>query len=129
MNQLDCRTVQEKTLRDFCIKILMRVKVPQKEAEMVADSLVSVDLRGVITHGVISLPRYISLIKSGAARSCAKIEVVRDLRSTALWDDCGSLGQILGIWAMEKCLDKAKSYGIGMVGVKVIIWESPLTML
>ena len=118
LSQPEHKIVKEKTLRNFCTEILMRAKVPQKEAEIVVDSLVSTDLRGVNTHGVINLPRYISLIESGAARPCARIEVIQDLYSTALWDGCGSLGQILGVRAMEKCLDKAERYGISVIGVK-----------
>ncbi len=118
MSESDCRRVQENILRSFCIKILLSVKVPQEEGEIVADFLVSADLQGVSTHGVISLSRYVSLIKSGIAHPSAKIQVVKDSGSTTLWDGCGSLGQVLGIWAMEKCLDKAKTYGIGVIGVK-----------
>ena len=112
------KTIREKTLRDFCIEILSKVKVPYKERVIVADSLVSADLRGVTTHGVISLPRYISLINSGAARPSAKIEVATDLGPISLWDGCYSLGQVLGVWAMEKSLAKARDYGIGVIGVK-----------
>lgn len=116
--QSECKVIREEIARDFCTQILAKTKVPYKEATIVADSLVSADLRGVTTHGVISLPRYISSINSGAVRPSAKIEVVRDLRSTSLWDGCCSLGQVLGVRAMEKCLEKAEIHSIGAVGVK-----------
>ena len=68
MSESDCKSVQEKSLRSFCIRILLKVKVPQKEAEVVAGSLVSADLRGVSTHGVILW--YIVHLSSASALDC-----------------------------------------------------------
>ena len=118
MNESKVKAVQEKRLREFCKAIFVKAGVPLDQADIVVDALVTTDLQGVITHGVIGIPRYVSLIKSGAARAAAKIEVVQDGGSVALWDGCGSLGQVLSVWAMEKCMEKASSYGIGAVGVK-----------
>ena len=43
-------------LETFCIQVLQRLGVPQEEAEITARTLVTANLRGVDTHGVIRLP-------------------------------------------------------------------------
>ncbi len=118
MSQSENRAVQARKLENFCLEVLMASGVPHQEAEIVSHSLVATDLRGVLSHGVISLPRYVSLIHSGAARAEAKIEIVRETGPMSVWDGCGSLGQVMGVWAMDKCLEKARENTIGIVGVK-----------
>ena len=117
MSQSGHKIIQEKELKDFCRQILLTVKVPEEEAEIIADSLVVTDLRGVSTHGVLLMNRYVSLIIKGATRPAAKIDVVNDVGSIALWNGWRSQGQVLGVWAMDKCVEKAQTLGIGMVGV------------
>jgi LDH2 family malate/lactate/ureidoglycolate dehydrogenase len=53
-------------LMTFCTQVLQKLTVPREEAEMTAGSLVTANLRGVDTHGVLRLPLYAARLKRGA---------------------------------------------------------------
>lgn len=73
---------------------------------------------GVPTHGVGRLPLYVKKIKAGNFCPVDKVEVISDSEATALLDAHNSFGQIAGKKAMDIALEKAKKYGIAIVGVR-----------
>ena len=46
-------------------ELMMRAGAPERSAQYIAETLVSADLRGISSHGVVRLARYIDCIKSG----------------------------------------------------------------
>ena len=52
-------------LRGFATDIFARAGMPETDAAVVADVLVWANLRGVDTHGVMRIPRYVDLIETG----------------------------------------------------------------
>src|SRR5438046_10663744 len=52
-------------LKRFATDVVARAGVPEAEAAIVADVLVWANLRGVDTHGVTRIPRYVDLIETG----------------------------------------------------------------
>jgi LDH2 family malate/lactate/ureidoglycolate dehydrogenase len=105
-------------LHQFCLKMLSAVSVPADEAEIVASSLIEADQRGVRSHGVVCLPRYVSLIRKGYMRSKTAYETVRDYGAITVWDGKRSNGQVLGYLAMKEAVRKARQFGISMVMVR-----------
>ena len=101
----------------LCIRKLMNVGVPQNEAEIMADVLISTDRRGVHSHGLTALKRYVDLILNGFMRPDAKIDVLRSFGAVEVWDGNRSSGQYLGVRAMEKAIKLAAVNGIGAVAV------------
>jgi len=105
-------------LKSFCAAILERVGVPSAHASIVADSLVEANLRGVDTHGVILLPRYVKRIRLGLMNPKAAPKIVRDSGAVAIVDGDNGLGQVAATKAVEIGVEKADRYGVGAVGVR-----------
>lgn len=96
--------------------MFMAAGTPQEEAEIVVDNLVRTSLRGVDSHGVRAIPRYINNIKEGKIVPDAPIIVIKDASTTAMWDNNRGFGFVTGKKAMETAMHKADNYGIGAVG-------------
>ncbi len=105
-------------LTDKVIEIFMKAGVNRKEAEIFADMLVQADQRGVHTHGIVCVSRYVNLIKKGRMKANMEYKVERDRGAMAVWNGEGSSGQILGYYGMKEAMKKAKEFGIGAVAIK-----------
>ena len=105
-------------LRAFCLDILTTTGMPSEEAEILTETLLEADQRGVKSHGVMSLRRYVNLMKTGVMPKKLQYKVEVDNPVIAVWDGDRCCGQVLGHNAMKAAIEKAKTYGIGFVGVK-----------
>jgi LDH2 family malate/lactate/ureidoglycolate dehydrogenase len=92
--------------------------VPETDARITADVLVAADLRGVSSHGVARLRRYVQGIRDGMMIPRSDVRVVTETPVTALIDAGGGLGQPVSYRAMERAIQKAKEYGAGFVSVR-----------
>jgi LDH2 family malate/lactate/ureidoglycolate dehydrogenase len=102
-------------LKRICIAVLEAVGTPENEAEIVADSLVKANLRGVDSHGVFRLPVYVNRVKHKTIVPGAPFTIVRDAPSTALVSGGLGFGQVVGVKAMKLAAEKARETGIGAV--------------
>ncbi len=98
--------------------IFVALGVPESDAEIVAENLVMADLRGVESHGVQRLKRYVDGIKAGGVKVNPNIKVVKESPVYALLDGDEALGQVVAHRAMRMAIEKAKKNGVGIVGVK-----------
>ena len=105
----------EAELRHFAQAVLGAAGLGPEDAATVADSIVSADLRGTHSHGVIRLPFLVERLQKGGARSQPEIKTVNDAPATALLDGDHALGAITATHAMELAITKARSQGIGLV--------------
>jgi len=111
--------VDWKTITNFVTDAFAASGVPRADAEIVADVLVESDRRGIESHGVNRFkPFYIDRIKQGIQNPVTNFEVVRETATTAVVDGHDGMGQVIGVRAMEMCIDKAKKFGMGMVAVR-----------
>jgi LDH2 family malate/lactate/ureidoglycolate dehydrogenase len=102
----------------FACELLVRHGLPPEHATMVAESLVSADLRGVSTHGVVRLPGYIERVRRGMVEARPEI-VVRNVTPVSAHVDGGNgLGFVVGNRAIDVAVELASSGGIGIVGVR-----------
>lgn len=105
-------------LKTACVRLLEKVGVPAGQAPEIAEAVVSADLRGVDSHGVLRLPAYIHKVMHGLMAPDTQPQVVQDFRATAILDGGGGFGQIAAARGMALALAKAKEYGVGIVGVR-----------
>ncbi|NJE62110.1 Ldh family oxidoreductase [Thermococcus sp. 21S7] len=105
-------------LFSFVVNVLTKLGVPKNDAEIVADNLVMADLRGIESHGVQRLKRYVDGILSGGINLHPNIRIVREGLSYALIDGDEGLGQVVGYNAMKLAIEKAKDSGVGVVAVR-----------
>jgi len=111
-------TVQEKALRRFCEQVLVKLGVPPEDARITTDVLVVADLRGIDSHGVARLGRYVSGLKEGFMKPSDASRVVKETKATALVDGGQSLGQVVGKRGMDLAIRKAKDTAVGIVTVR-----------
>ncbi len=102
-------------LRTFAQRLFVGVGLPAVDADTVADSLVTADLRGTHSHGVIRLPFLVDRVVQGGAKPEPDIRVQSEAPATALLDGDCALGAVTATRAMALAIDKARSQGIGCV--------------
>ncbi len=102
-------------LLSFVESVLVKLGVPEEDAHVVADNLVMADLRGVESHGVQRLKRYVDGILSGGVNVHPQIKVIREGPCHALVDGDEGLGQVVGKFSMKLAIEKAEKNGVGFV--------------
>src|SRR5881398_850544 len=114
----EAATVSEGALRRFCEEALKKLGVPAGDARTTTDVLVTADLRGIESHGVARLGRYVAGLKKGFMRPTDQSKIIKETKATALIDGGQSLGQVVGRRGMELAIKKAKESAIGIVSVR-----------
>ena len=112
------QTVPGDRLRRFIRECLLSVDAVESEAAIVADALVSTDLRGVESHGVARLRRYVDGLRRGTINRSPQLRVVSESPATVLLDADNGLGQPAGTKAMDLAIAKSAAAGVGVVAVR-----------
>ena len=121
--------VNYERLTDYVTRVFVALDVPAADARVTADVLVAADLRGVDSHGVARLRRYVEGLRNGMMVARPAIRVVHEMPATALIDGGAGLGQPVGRQAMELAIAKARDVGAGFVTVRnSTTMASPATM-
>lgn len=110
--------VEPDALRSFCVRMLKQMEVPEEDARITADVLVSADMRGTSSHGVARLRRYVDGLRSGMMIARPDTEVVTETLTTVVVDAGGGLGQPVSYRAMESAIEKAEAYDTGFATVR-----------
>ena len=106
------------TLRNFVVDVFEKLGVKHDDAEITADVLISADRRGINSHGVARLRRYVDGIKSGIMKSDAEIEIIKETPNTLLISGGDGLGQPVAYKSMKLVIDKAKVNNVAFATVR-----------
>ena len=118
MSQQTGARVQAEALKEFCVQVFQKMDVPEDDARITADVLVTADLRGVSSHGVARLRRYVNGLRDGVMIARPDERVVTETPATALIEAGAGLGQPVSHRAMERAIRKALDLGAGFVTVR-----------
>jgi LDH2 family malate/lactate/ureidoglycolate dehydrogenase len=110
--------VNHERLADFIASVLEAMKMAPKNARLSADFMVRTDLRGVDSHGIGMLPKYVEWTDLGFIDPAAEPTLVRDDLATGLVDGQKGLGHPASAMAMELAIAKAATFGMGIVAVR-----------
>jgi L-2-hydroxycarboxylate dehydrogenase (NAD+) len=110
--------VRAEPLTAFCVRVFQKLGVPEEDGRIVADVLVAADLRGIDSHGVARLRRYVDGVRDGMMVAGSREKVIVETPTTALVDAGAGLGHPVSRRAMEKAIQKAEEYGSGFVTVR-----------
>jgi LDH2 family malate/lactate/ureidoglycolate dehydrogenase len=102
----------------FIRRLLVAHDVPDGDAAIVAGCLVSADLRGVDTHGMVRLPGYIERIRRGVNNPRPALEPQRITPVAAALDGQNGLGFVVGTRAMAEAIAMAQEFGVGIVAAR-----------
>lgn len=104
-------------LHTLVTSIFERCDMSQPDAELLSDSLVFADVRGVNSHGVLRVPEYVRKLKYGGVDSRGCPQVIRDSGACMVVDGGNSMGQIAAHFAMEKVIERAETTGIAAAAI------------
>jgi LDH2 family malate/lactate/ureidoglycolate dehydrogenase len=107
----DIILVKHNELKKFCGKAYEKCSLKTEDAEMAAQVLTSADLRGIPSHGVARLRRYVDGLKSGQMLPDAMSKIITETSSSIVIDAGGGMGAPVSIRAMKKVIEKSQDKG------------------
>ncbi|MFV0414679.1 MAG: Ldh family oxidoreductase [Oscillospiraceae bacterium] len=103
------------TLHSLCMDVFGALGFGQEDCRAITDVLLLSDLYGIESHGMQRMVRYHKGIEKGLIQAEAKPEVVHETAVSAVVDGHDGMGQLVGRYAMELAIQKAKTAGVGIV--------------
>ncbi len=110
-------TVRAEALLEFCVRVFEKMGVPGADAHVTADVLVQANLRGIDSHGVARLARYVNGLRDGVMLAQPEEKVLVETPTTITLDAGAGLGQPVSHRAMKTAIAKAQEYGCGFATV------------
>jgi LDH2 family malate/lactate/ureidoglycolate dehydrogenase len=106
-------------VKDFAIRYFSAMDVPEIDSRIAADVLVSADLRGINSHGVIRLRSYYGdRLEKGLINPNSPIKTLTETPSTLALDGGNGLGPVVAYRAMSRCIEMADETGIAVTTVR-----------
>jgi LDH2 family malate/lactate/ureidoglycolate dehydrogenase len=99
------------SLEAFCQRVFQRMQLSKQDAEISAKVLVAADARGIPSHGVARLGRYVNGLRSGAMVVDASPEVLVDTPSSVVVHGHGAMGAPVSVRTMRTVIQKARTGG------------------
>ena len=106
------------TLSQFCNDVFQAFGFNREEARTISDVLLTADLFGIESHGMQRMVRYHKGLEKGTIHRHARPEVVFETPVSAVVDGHSGMGQLVGVFAMRKAIEKARATGVGIVTVR-----------
>merc|ERR1712029_454103 len=97
---------------------MTKVDTEPDRAKMLAANLTEADYRGHFSHGLNRLAMYVQDVRAGICAANNDPQVVKDGPATAWVDGRNGLGVVVGTFAMQIAIRKAKESGVGWVVAK-----------
>src|SRR3989475_12854809 len=107
-----------KALRGFATDIFAHAGMPKADAAVVADVLVWANLRGVDTHGVMRIPRYVGLIETGDMNARPAIAIRTETPASVLIEADRAAGPVAMMRGTTAAVRKARDAGVGLALVR-----------
>lgn len=99
-------------LKKALIKILKINNVSDEQSEILADTMLEADMRGIHTHGVSVFPAYIKKVQSNGLNLKTDSIVLQQTEAFAIVDANNQFGMVSAYRCMSLAIEKAKTSGI-----------------
>ena len=111
--------VSEQAARAGTQAVFEAMGVPEADAALCTDVLITSDLRGCESHGISNtLRQYVAGYRAERMNPVPNVKTVRESAVSATLDADTAIGLQVGPKAMEIAMDKAEEFGMGAVGVQ-----------
>jgi LDH2 family malate/lactate/ureidoglycolate dehydrogenase len=110
--------IARRDLEELCAGIFCKLGIPREEAEDSAAILVTADARGIRSHGVARIKRYVDGIKIGHIKGGVSPTVLRETPISLVLDAEGGMGLSLSKHSMEKVIAMAAVHGAGVCSIR-----------
>ena len=111
-------TIEVDTLRRFIAAIFQAATCDPEEAARISHHLVSANLTGHDSHGVIRTPRYVQYVQEGKVVKDQKIKIVAESPTHAVVDGGYGFGQTIGPQAVDLGIAKARAAGMCIIALR-----------
>jgi ureidoglycolate dehydrogenase (NAD+) len=112
--------VSAEALKRFVKEIFRSSDVSDEHAEIWADMLVWANLRGMDSHGVLRIPRYIAYMKNGNIHARPNMKVEKRSGAIAVIDSDWAPGPVALSAAMDEAIGRARECHMGWCIVRNI---------
>ncbi len=116
--RIDDRRFGAVAVTELGASILRANGVPDADALLVAESLVTADMWGHPSHGMLRLPWYVARLRSGVMRPLTQTETVSSFAAVSVFDGLDGIGQVVAHRAVTAAAEAANTYGVGVVAVR-----------
>ena len=110
--------IEPAALASLVTDVLTARGVPDSDAALLADSLVTAELWGHASHGVLRLPWYAARLASGAMAAVTEVEPVIDRGAVVVLDGHDGIGQVVAARAADLGVERARAHGIAGIAVR-----------
>jgi ureidoglycolate dehydrogenase (NAD+) len=107
------RRIGAEALQGFARDLLAAAGCMAEDASLWAETLVWANLRGVDSHGVLRIPRYLEWIASGEIRPRPEMKLLKAAGAIALLDADRAPGPVAMARAMEEAIAAARRVHVG----------------
>lgn len=112
------RRVWPQRLGEVVRAIFSRCGMSDVDANLLAESLVHADLRGIHSHGVLRIPDYVKKLTKDGVNPRGRPRIVSERAAAIVIDGGNSMGQIGGAFAMKRVIKKARGLGLALAAVR-----------
>src|SRR5438128_2659383 len=88
------------------------------DADLLGDTLVTADLQGVHSHGVLRVPEYADRLLDRKIDPRGRPRVIREAAAAILVDGGNSMGQIGATFAMRRAIERARTTNVAVAAVR-----------
>ena len=111
-------TIKAEALEALVGDIFAKAGCSVEEAARIGRYLVSANLTGHDSHGVVRVPRYLSWKAEGAVKADQTVKILTETPVLAVVDGLHGFGQTVAPQAVQIGIDKCKANGLSMVALR-----------
>ena len=104
-------------MHDFFVANFRAVDLPEDQARLMADVLISADLRGIRSHGAARLIAFMNRLERGVINKNPQMKVHFGSDVTGTLDADNAIGPVAADLGMEEALSRAEKHGAGFVAI------------
>ncbi len=110
-------SIRAAPLRRLCAELFSAAGTPADIADAVARSLVTTNLMGHDSHGVIRVKQYLGMIRDGMIKPAARPRLRKRFGATAMVTNGYGFGQIGASFAADLAVELGREHGIAAVSL------------
>jgi LDH2 family malate/lactate/ureidoglycolate dehydrogenase len=114
------------SLWQFTRDVFVQVGASPAQAEIEADVLLWANLRGVDSHGVRAIPRYVHDARTGLIKPDAQVKIVHETPAVLVIDADHAFGPVVTVDAMKQVMKKARQVGFAWAFLRNITHQGAI---
>lgn len=105
-------------LQQLVAEVFAKAGCAPDEAERIGQYLMSANLAGHDSHGVIRTQRYIEWLREGRVLANQNLKIITENEVMAVVDGCHGFGQTIGPQAVKLGIEKAAKQGVAIIALR-----------